>query len=564
MNKRIQTFILMFLFIAQALWAAPTSVPLSDPVYSFLERMETLGYLSNVHDGIKPFSRNTVSAHLQKLIAQRDKLTPIDRQRLDDLLLDYRRELQPQARYHLIPEDQNWYSVLGSWDNFTSDFARYFRRNQPEEEDHVVTYETANETFYADYEQGLTYEHRSDDVYRSASWQAFQLRGTLGAGFGYQLKTELHGLRGDEPYVFGHLILKGSWSEKNDPGPRYSDRTGGELAWHGDYLDFRFAQQEVSWGYGESGKLILSNNAEQFPYISLSRDWGWVKYIALHGKLQSFPQDTLKDGQKLYPDKWLAGHRLEISPWRWVTLGFNETFIYGNRYADWAYLIPFNFYRAVQHKLRDRDNATISVDIELLPVNGIKLYGTLFFDEFRQSKIGTNWYGNKQAWQGGLFWVDPFGLPNLSLRTEYTAVMPWVYTHKYRINSYTSDYQSLGFWAGPNSEVFYFALQKEWTQRFSTKLSFRQYKHGANYPNENIGGDILLGHGTLLGSQTETRQTRQFLEGLLTTEKRYSGEAVYEAFNDMFFTLRYHVIDSQTEAVHKNLQEWYLGILFKY
>jgi len=554
----------MSLLITQALWAAPTSVPLSDPVYAFLERMETLGYLSNVHDGIKPFSRNTVSAHLQKLMPQRDKLTPIDRQRLDDLLLDYRRELQPQSRYHLLPASQNWYSVLGSWDNFTSDFARYFRRNQPEEEDHLLSYESTDETFYADYEQGLTYERRSDEVYRSASWQALQLRGVLGANFGYRFKTELHGLRGDEPYVFGHPILKGSWSEKNDPGPRYSDRTGGELSWQGAYLDFRFAQQEVSWGYGESGKLILSNNAEQFPYISLSRDWGWVTYIALHGKLQSFPQDTLSDGQKLYPDKWLAGHRLEISPWRWVTLGLNETFIYGNRYADWAYLIPFNFYRAVQHKLRDRDNATISVDMELLPVNGVKLYGTLFFDEFRQAKIGTNWFGNKQAWQGGLYWVDPFSLPNLSLRAEYTAVMPWVYTHKYRINSYTSDYQSLGFWAGPNSEVLYLALQKEWTQRLSTKLSFRQYKHGANYPNENIGGDILVGHGTLLGSQTEARQTRKFLEGLLTTEKRYSGEAMYEAFNDMFFTLRYHLIDTQTEAVHKNLQEWYLGILFKY
>ncbi len=563
--KYIKYNILVVVFFTVGLTiAAPTSVPLADPVYAFLERMETLGYLSHVHDGIKPFSRNEISAHLNRLISQKHKLTPIDRERLEDLLQDYRRELDPQSRYHLLPKSQNWYSVLGSWNNFKSDFLRYFQRNHPEEEDHLLSYETANETLYMDYEQGLTYEHRSDDMYRSASWQALQIRGALGTSFGYRFKTELHGLRGDEPYLFGHPILKGSWSEKNDPGPRYSDRTGGELAWHGEYLDFRFAQQEVTWGYGESGKLILSNNAEQFPYISLSRDWGWVKYIALHGKLQSFPQDTLNDGKKLYPDKWLAGHRLEISPWPWVTLGLNETFIYGNRYADWAYLIPFNFYRAVQHKLRDRDNATISVDMELLPVNGVKLYGTLFLDEFRQSKIGTNWFGNKQAWQGGLLWADPFNLPNVNLRAEYTAVMPWVYTHKYRINSYTSDYQSLGFWAGPNSEVIYLALQKAWTRRLSTQLSFRQYKHGANYPNENIGGDILLGHGTLLGSQTQARQTRKFLEGILTTEKRYSAEACYEVFNDMFWTLRFNRIETQTESLNKECSEWYLGILFKY
>ena len=564
MKINIFTVVIFQLAIAMLLFGAPSSVPLSDPVYPFLERMETLGFLSHVHDGIKPFSRDEISGYLKKLAPYKAQLTAIDRERLDDLLLDYRRELQPRERYHLMPADQNWYSVLSSWAYFKSDFLRYFQRNHPEEEDHVVSYETADETFYMDYEQGLTCERRSDDVYRSASWQSFGMRGALGAHFSYQLKTELHGLRGDEPYVFGLPILKGSWSEKQEEGPRYSDRTGGELSWHGDYLDFRFAQQEVTWGYGTSGKLILSNNAEQFPYISLSRDWGWVKYIALHGKLQSFPQDTLADGQKLYPDKWLAGHRLEISPWRWVTLGLNETFIYGNRYADWAYLIPFNFYRAVQHKLRDRDNATISLDMELLPVNGIKLYATLFLDEFRQSKIGTNWFGNKQAWQGGLFWADPFGLPNLSLRAEYTAVMPWVYTHKYQINSYTSDYQSLGFWAGPNSEVVYLALYKEWTRRLSTNLSFRQYKHGANYANENIGGDILQGHGTLLGSQTQARQTRTFLEGILTTEKRYSGEATYEIFNDMFLSARYRWIFTRTEQDRRDLQELYLGIVFTY
>jgi len=565
-NIKIISLILIIIF-TKISFASYNSVLLSDPIYPFLDRMETLGYLSEVHDGIKPFTRTKISRHLQQLIPQMDQLTHIDRRRLQDFLLDYRRELEPQTKYHRSEKNKNWYSILSSWDNFKKDFFRYFLQNHPDEEDHVFLYEEGKDDFYFDYEQGLTYEQRSDDVYRSSSWQKYLFRGTLNHNFGYQAITELQGLRGDEPYLFDIPILKGSWSQLNETGPRYSDRTGGEMYWHTNYIDIQFAQQEIEWGYGESGKLILSRNPEHYPYLSLSKDWGWVKFISLHGKLQSFPQETLADGQKIYPDKWLAAQRLEGTLWKRVTIGLNENFIYGNRYVDWAYFFPFNFYRAVQHKLRDRDNATISLDLELLVYRGMKLYGTVFLDEFKMSEIGSNWFGNKHAFLAGVFLADPFKLPNLSLRLEYTAIMPWVYTHKYRINSYTSDYHSLGHWAGPNSEVWYLHLQKEWHQRFKTGFTFRQFKHGANYRDENIGGDILIGRGEPYGTQvdyTDYKDTREFLEGILTIERRFTFDAEYEVFNDMFFNARYHIIDLKIDSEQKGLKEIFIGVLFKY
>ncbi len=549
---------------ASAQSASPNSVPVTDPVYAFLDRMEVLGFVHDLSDGVKPFSRGQVAAYLKQIAPHRTELTAIDQRRLDDYMLDYRWDLNHRKRSKLMTERENWYSLLSGWPNFKKDFKRFFRQNQPEEENHVFMWETDSANLYLDYEQGLTYEQRSDNVWRSASWQKYRFRGVLANNFGYSIEVQLHGIRGDEAYALQHPILKNSYSHHLDPGPRYSDRSGGELFWHTPYMDIQFAQHEVEWGYGESGKLILSRNPEQYPYLALSKDWGWIKFIALHGKLQSFPQDTLPDGQQLYPDKWLAAHRLEVSLWRRLTLGFSENFIYGNRYADWAYLIPFNFYRAVQHKLRDRDNATISVDAEYLPFPGLKLYGTVFLDEFKTRKIGTDWFGNKHAFQGGLFLADPFNLPNVTLRYEYTAIMPWVYTHKYKINSYTSDKQSLGYWAGPNSEVHYFHLQKYWHQRLRTGFIFRQWKHGANYPDENIGGDILVGHGTLFSGQTEPRETRKFLEGVLTTEKLYRLQAQYEVFNDFYLSARYSIYQRNTEGQKSALREFYVGAVLHY
>jgi len=254
-------------------------------------------------------------------------------------------------------------------------------------------------------------------------------------------------------------------------------------------MEIVFAQQEIMWGHGESGKLILSNHPEQYPYLQISKNWKWAKFTAMHGKLQSYESHRLEDGTPIYPDKWVAAHRLELSFWDPITVSINEVFIYGNRYADWAYLLPFNFYRAVQHKLRDRDNATISLDLEYVVIPGTKFYTTIFLDEMKFEKLGTDWWGNKHAIQLGLHQADPFGIENLEFTAEYSAIMPWVYTHKYRVNNYASDVRSLGHWAGPNSEVTYFNLKKDLHSRFTLGIKWLRYKKGRN---------LFRGHGLLI------------------------------------------------------------------
>ena len=205
------------IFMNNVLAQNPTSVPISHPIYAYLERMETLGYVQNLLDGIRPYSRAKVAEVLLKLDLQRDQLTPIDREKLDNFLLDFRYEIQPDKKNALVPEGQNWYSIFASVSNFKSDVYRFFKRKHPEEENHVVLWEKNGNSFYMDYEQGLDYETRSDNKYRSASWQNYQFRGTIAENFGYQWQVSLQGLRGnDDNYVAEHPILKGSWSQQKE------------------------------------------------------------------------------------------------------------------------------------------------------------------------------------------------------------------------------------------------------------------------------------------------------------------------------------------------------------
>lgn len=530
-------FILILLLVSSdphRLYAdSPGSVPINHPVYSFLDRMETLGLIDNIRDAVKPLSRGRVSSILTAINAKRDELTVIDRDRLDSFLLDFRFEINRLQKYEYLLESSNWYSPFASMKQFKSDFKRFFKRNQPEEENHVVLWEDSTNSFYFDFIQDFVYDRRDDDVYRTRNAQTFRFRGTLSDKFSLALDVTQMALNGDMEYRIQDPIMKGSWN--NTPnGTTFFDRSGGELVYRSPFLDFRFAHQSIKWGLGEFSQLILSDNVEQYPYFSISKEWKWGSFTFVHGKLLSISGPDTVLGQPIYPDKWIAAHRLEFSPFSSMAIGLSESIVYGNRSPEWAYFLPFNFYRATEHYLRDRDNEMVALDMEARLIRGVKVYGTFFIDELFTSKLFTDWYGNKHGFQAGLHLTDPFHLSNLSLRFEYFAVMPWVYTHRFGINSYTSDGRSLGFSEGPNSQVFFARLQKRWHHRFVTGVQWHQLKHGDNYDNENIGGDILTGHDTLLGGQIEARETRDFLEGILTTENTVEFFSQLELFNDFF------------------------------
>jgi len=562
MKHVIATFI--FLCSLNIVFAGnPVSVPIGDPVYRFLDRMETLGILDNLRDGIKPFDRERISQLLIKVDSSGTQLSSIDRRRLDNYLLDFRYEIDRTQKYAGIKDDSNWYTPFSSWNQFKTDFSRFFQQNQPEEDNHLYLWEDSTRSFYFDLILGFNYDQRSDNVYRTNQSETYKFRGTLYENFGYFLQVSFYRIKGDDGYRDKDPELKNSWRNERD-NQIFFDRAGGDMALRTKYIDFHFAYQPVTWGTGESGHLILSDNVEQYPYFSLATNWSWGSFTYMHGKLLALSNGDSVDGQPVYPDKWIVINRFEFSPVKSMSVGLTGMILYGNRYLDWAYLLPFNYLRAVEHNLRDRDNALLAIDLEARLWHGVKFYGTVLLDELKKDELFTDWYGNKHGFQAGIHIADPFGLDNLALRLEYVTIMPWVYTHKYNINRYINDGLSLGHWAGPNSEIIYAHLEKDLHQRLRMGLRYQQWKHGDNYPNENIGGDILIGHNVLLGDQEEARTTRKFLEGILTTSRLYEFYTQYEIFNDFFINLAVRKIKIQNPESNQNLTEVHLGLNIDY
>lgn len=561
--KNYSIFLIILAITVPLMADNPVNVPLSNPVYHFLDRMETLGILDNILDGVKPFDRGHVAGLLVEVNEHREGLTNIDKENLDNYMLDFRFEIDPSKKYRQIEGEKSWYSPFSSFKQVKNDLYRFFARHQPEEQNHVFLWEDSTNSFYFDFAYDITYDQKNDNINRSKDVMTFEARGSITGNFGYMVNVSMANIHGNFQYRNSDPFLKNTW-RNNREEVTYFDRSGGDIGLSTPYVDLHFAVQPTTWGLGESGSLILSDNVEQYPYISIGKYWSWGSFVFMHGKLLSEITGRSDEGQAQHPDKWIASNRFEFSPLTGMAVGLTGVIIYGNRSADWAYLLPINYFRAVEHTLRDRDNALLALDLESRIFDGVKVYGTLFLDELRKDKLGSDWYGNKHGFQVGLHLADPLGIANLAARFEYVAVMPWVYTHKYKVNRYINDGAPLGYWSGPNSEVFYLHLEKQFSRRLNTGVRLWQWKHGQNYEDENIGGDILLGHNILIGDQTESRETRVFLEGILESEKKVEIYAQYEAFNGFFLNFATRFSQYTDEVDIRDTTELHFGLRLEY
>ena len=198
--------------------------------------------------------------------------------------------------------------------------------------------------------------------------------------------------------------------------------------------------------------------------------------------------ETMDDNGRYYIPKYLAAHRIEIMFSPKIHVNFSEMVTYGgaDRIPEITYLVPTIFLWPSEHALGDRDNKMISLEAEILPLNGLRLYGTVFLDELVFSQIFKDFWANKYALQAGLQW-SPRSLP-ADLIIEATAVHPWTYTHRFVFGNYTHHGRELGFYAGPNSQLIAAKLNYDLSGKNRLTLSYSSLLEGSD---SILVGDIV-------------------------------------------------------------------------
>jgi len=181
------------------------------------------------------------------------------------------------------------------------------------------------------------------------------------------------------------------------------------------------------------------------------------------------------------------------------------------------------------------DNVAWSGDIELNLIRGMSIYAELYIDDMRTGELGTDFVGNKFAYNTGMFIVDPMGIRNTDLIVDYARLDPFVYSHFYPINVYKNWNSSLGYSLPPNSDRWYFKLSCKPFYTLSGGISVAFIRHGANTDEINAGGDINT-------PQDQGQMTAPFLAGDVSNTTIIGLNLRWEPLENYFLEggARYH------------------------
>ncbi|MCD4651470.1 MAG: hypothetical protein K8S56_06765 [Candidatus Cloacimonetes bacterium] len=228
------------------------------------------------------------------------------------------------------------------------------------------------------------------------------------------------------------------------------DNIEGYAAWHNRLLGtVSLGRGKWTVGNSISGNVILNDACNEYGYFAWKYNLGSLTLGMLNAVLIADSTNT-DYSYKNYEEKGLALHRIG-----WHFSSTNEIFvgeeiIYNGRILDPSYLMPHAFLRIAEHNLRDRDNVLIFAGWQVELKQHWLSYGNIAFDELKKSELFGNWWGNKWAVQTGFGFHTSMMGDDFRIIGEFTAIRPWLYTHKALPNKFSHDGMPLGYPKGSN------------------------------------------------------------------------------------------------------------------
>lgn len=503
------------------------NLPVSNQLYEFLDRMGVKGILPLYSNAMIPLSRAEIAGYLQTIDARRSELS--------DAEIGFLRKFQRELAHELGSGTEGATSLFS--DGITSDL-------WSDKEKYLYAYADSDVTAYVEFLGSLEYRGSSGDSYGSSHATLEQhggrIRGTIKEKLGYFLQATNGTLWGDRAFALSDPRLRANVKFKDLNTP-YFDFTEAYVRADLSWFNFEYGREYTLVGTGYSDRLLLSENAPAFDFLKLDAHYKSIRYEFLHASILSdsslFPGLLVQEPPG--SNKYMALHRLQMSLFDRLNIGASEMTVYQRFSPEFAYLNPVIFFKSVEHSLHDRDNSFLSFDLEWFIRGGAKIYGTWLIDDIDFSKMGTGWWGNEFAWQGGATAADVAGLPNLDATIEYTRIEPYVYSNRVAGNDYSHNNVGLGHHLAPNSDEWFVQLAYRPSAKLRAWATYRRERHGTNILDatgqvvRNVGGDVLQGHRGI------DAETATFLDGNVVQTDRFGWRVAFEPMANFMFILEY-------------------------
>lgn len=444
-------------------------------IYDFLDELANEKIIE-INSVVKPYSRAFIAEKLLEAQAQEEKLTNRQRQEIEFYMKDYRLETQSVTKgmkpLNLFPK-----------------------------QDHIATALNPLGLHYRDSLFALSVRPIwGIDYYISDKGSNFHRWGGL-EGFAYVGKVfgAYSSLRDNheeqamtDPLYFNQrqgAPQKGS----TKGGIDYSEARGGlMLSWK--WGAFGAVKDHEVWGNNYYGSNILSGRTPSFAHLKLQlKPVRWFEFNYIHGWLVSEVVDSSRsywDGdayRAIFYNKYIAANMFSFFPVKHLSVSFGNSIVYSDMNVHLAYLIPFLFYKSVDHTLNATNsagytgqNSQLFIDISSRNIKHVNLFLSVFVDEFSTDRVGNPDEHNFLSWKGGGR-LSNWPVKDLMLTAEYTYTFPMTYQHNIATTTFESNLYGLGHYMRDNSTDLYLSLRYKPIRGLMVDLSWNLATHYNDY-----------------------------------------------------------------------------------
>ncbi len=258
-------------------------------------------------------------------------------------------------------------------------------------------------------------------------------------------------------------------------------------------LEFSAGRQALWWGPGRHGSLVLTDNAEPRDMVRLTNPVPTL-LPSIFKYLGPFKVDVFwsqLEEERVVPDPYFAGLRLNFKPLPWVELGASRTVMFGGKGrpdVDWDEFVTILGGRNLSGG-EDTSNSLAAIDalIRLPFLFGAEIYGEVGGED------EANHFFSKEAYLAGLFLpqLEPSG--RLSLRVEYADISePAWYRHSQYRSGYTYEGTVMGHHAGGAARDTWLEIGVIVAPELQLALGFDYEERGLDQPHSEEYREMQL------------------------------------------------------------------------
>lgn len=515
-EKKYRFLILLTLFTltggirdiqAQIVWENPKL-----PVNSFISRQAQKGNIE-IADFILPLSRKEIAYQLSVLKDLSHKLTEIEKEELAFYLREY-------AEFNPVKTDTSTFlkkDRYGRWRFLTVDKEGFVLRGDP-----VSGMETT-------IGQGKSILKNSSGL---------QFWGHLNKNLSFQAYfTEIteagNGIDTLKQFTNETGMVKTQNVDMNAKSLNYTYFRG-SVSYDLGKASFSFGADQLQWGYGENGRLVMSDKAPSYPFIRMDyQPLKWLKFHYAHNWLNSAIVDSARSYPKgnqiygtereLYVSKFMATHSLNFFPVKGLALSIGESIIYSDK-LNVGYLLPVMYFKAYdqassRYKINSGSNSQFFFQASSRNhIKGTHFYTTLFIDEIRMSEAFNRLKSRNQIGFNIGASVTDLLIPYLTTGIEYTRINPYVYQNLIPAQRYTHQNYLIGDWIGQNADRLTAWIKYNPLARLTTKIRLDYIRKGQDGNLED---------------QYYAEPQRGFLSSNVEIQKQLQIDAGYELLNNL-------------------------------